>query len=72
MSEKLTTLVKGKDINVRERIKNQYYLATYADVVDTDRGQTNLLVVEKYLIRGEAHYLFCFWYFDKSDLDNII
>ena len=59
---RLTSLVKLKSLNIRESLGDGLYKATYEDVVNTEIGQTNSLIVEKIEIRGEEHYMLVRWY----------
>ena len=68
---KLTKLVKLKSLNIRDHLGDGYYSATYEDVVSTEIGQTNCLIVERVEIRGEEHYLFVAWYSGEDNLEKM-
>ena len=68
---KLTKLVKLKSLNIRDHLGDGYYSATYEDVVNTEIGQTNCLIVERVEIRGEEHYLFVAWYMGEDNLEKL-
>ena len=69
---KLTKLVKLKSLKIREPLGDGgYYSATYEDVVSTEIGQTNCLIVERVEIRGEEHYLFVAWYSGEDNLEKM-
>ena len=64
-------LVKLKSLNIREHLGDGLYTATYEDVVNTEVGLTNSLIVEKVEIRGEEHYILVCWYSGEDTLKEI-
>ena len=68
---RLTSLVKLKNLLIREHLGDSYYTATYEDVVNTEIGQTNCLSVEKIEIRGEIHYIPVCWYSGEDTLKEL-
>ena len=68
---RLTKLVKLKSLNIRDCICEGYYTATYEEVVNTEIGPTNCMIVEKVNIRGEEHYLFVAWYSGEDKIEEM-
>ena len=68
---RLTSLVKLKNLLIREHLGDGYYTATYEEVVNTEIGQTNCLIVEKIEIRGEIHYMLVCWYSGEDTLKEL-
>ena len=68
---RLSSIVKLKSLNIREHLSENYYSATYEEVVNTKIGQTNTLIVEKVEIRGEEHYMFVCWYIGEDVLEEM-
>ena len=68
---RLSSIVKLKSLSIREHLSENYYSATYEDVVNTEIGQTNSLIVEKIEIRGEEHYMLVRWYSGEDTLKEM-
>ncbi len=68
----LTTLQKGKRLEVYRHLKDNFYLATYEDTVQTSKGLTNQMIVRKSIIEGEEHYFLHCWYGIYDNLENLI
>ncbi len=68
----LTTLHKGKRLEVYRHLKDNLYLATYEDIIETSKGITNQMIVRKSIIEGEEHYFLHCWYGGNDNLEDLI
>lgn len=68
---RLTKLSKLKSLKITKHLSGNYYYATYEDVINTEIGQTNCLIVEKIKIHGEEHYIFVHWYSGEDTLKEL-
>ncbi len=72
MAERVTHLTKGKAINILEQKEKNLFLAAYEDVITTEKGTTNLLLVRRVVLIGELHWVFHSWYYGEDDNKRVI
>ena len=68
---RLTKLFKLKSLHIRKHLSGNYYSAIYEDVIFSEIGLLNTLIVEKIEIQNETHYLFVRWYSGEDTLKEL-
>ena len=70
MSFPLSTIIPGKAISIQKRLKRNYFLAVYEDVVELPEGPTNWMIVERFIFKNQEHFFKVDFIFDPHNIPN--